>query len=110
MRYSVAKGKKGSSIEIRSAIYARAPLRPYGPLLGRVARVEVLHEGRQRLHALQRHGVVDGRAHAAHAAVALELQLRGPRQAAQASSHEALAMVCYDGVPAMGPLLLSLLS
>lgn len=35
--------------------------------------MELLHEVSQGLHALQGHGVVDGGAHAAHAAVALQL-------------------------------------
>mmetsp|Transcript_23641 Transcript_23641/g.51868 ORF Transcript_23641/g.51868 Transcript_23641/m.51868 type:complete len:296 (-) Transcript_23641:463-1350(-) len=36
--------------------------------------MELLHEVRQRLHTLNGHGVVDGGAHAAHGAVALQLQ------------------------------------
>ena len=42
-----------------------------------VRRRKLCHEGRQLLHPLQRHAVVDGGAHAAHAAVPLELDLRG---------------------------------
>src|SRR5579863_2431835 len=40
--------------------------------LSAVATLEILHEGDERLHALQGHGVVEAGAHAADRAVALE--------------------------------------
>ena len=38
-----------------------------------VAQFEVAHEVDERLHALDRHGIVNTRTHAAHAAVALDI-------------------------------------
>lgn len=53
------------------------PLAPHSTTLSCMLRRKLLHVCRQLLHTLNRHAVVDGGAHAAHAAVALELDLQG---------------------------------
>eukprot|EP00042_Codosiga_hollandica_P000646 m.924019 g.924019 ORF g.924019 m.924019 type:complete len:468 (+) comp116546_c0_seq1:367-1770(+) len=66
-----------SSCLSRPSIWPRKASSSWEATGSTMAGLEVLQEGHQRLHAFQRHRVVDRRAHAAHRLVALELQQPG---------------------------------